>query len=652
MKRLISCILTIAFLFCAVAVPLSATDAVNSHSISLALTVDPEAELSVGGALSWLRFDIHNGGVSEYTLNNAIISCPAIGLNERLESVVTVSAQAAREFYLYGLNIPDSVLDTELTFELSWVDISYGPLDIYQETPIYINESASATIVIERFIEPVISIQSSCNIELAKPDTTVEFVYTLENATKFDMTNLVLYDEGIVDTTIVLPSTSLLAGASMTVTLPVVMGEENLISQPLVTYTVRNQPTQTAAAEAVTVECAIIELQMSVQSFAATTEGVEFAITVTNVGTQPITNIRLYDEINTLIDGPFDLAASQSKSISYVATAAQSATQTRYISFHAEGTDCFLEPYIYNDTTSYPIIPYVDSSQIDISLSATLSFASSADTENATVFFEIINNSEVPISNASLTEQYYLGSQSIADFAVLSAGVTAFSYDITLSGEVTTLAFALNAFDPSGNPCSTPTVVIDVSAIRESLTAPSTPMIEGDTIGGTIDTSGIARAIRIALIIICAIVAIGVVVALILYYFEFKLKSAIPEDFEIHTTGKIIMDETAAEFPAEIAVAVDETGARTPMTAAPFEKLGYVAPTRLRYISYEEEKQRVAERKPLPSEPEVIETKTAVINRPANVRLIRSAYEKKPRPLVWNEVLRVNGLTADGLNRR
>lgn len=648
MKKVFSTMLILMLLGCCLNIGVPETSAANSHNITLTATVDPEAELAAGGNLSWIRFDINNGGTSEYSLNNAYISCSDLSLNQSLDSLITISSSTSREFYLNDITIPDSVLDRAITFVLSWTDISYDAMDIYQQNPISTTQTAEVSVTIERFVEPIILVSSSCNTELAKPNDIIEITYTLENQTRFDMYNLVLYDSQITDSPITLPGTTLIAGATMRVTLPVSMASEDIISQPIVTYTVRNSPVQTQSALPITIVAAIIELEMSVQSFPATLAGTEFSITVSNTGTQPITGIQLYDEINTPIDSPFDLQPQQSKSISYIVSAAASATQTRYISFHAEGTDCFEEPYIYYDTTSYPIIPYVDSSQVSIALSATLSIPDPTNLESATVSFEIRNDSSVLITNATLSELYYFTEQPIASFAILSSGVTAFSYDFTLDTSMTSLAFVLNGYDPSGAPCTTQTVVIDLTEAFSDTTTPVTPSLDGaTTIGGTVNTSGIARVIRIALTVICIIVAVGIVAVFILYFFELKFRTSIPVNIETQTTGKITIEETDSINTHSIEPIHSDEDEESEDTVPPFDTFGYVAPTKLRYFSLEPEENTIQERLTIetPTTPIV---SISTVEAPAkcnSVRVVSQKYQKKARPLSWNEFIKV-GFTS------
>lgn len=608
MKRILVLSLTILYLAFALGLGSTVSLASNTHGINLSITVDPEAEMSVGGVISWLRFDISNASSQQYTLNEPTISCAAISLINDLPEQVSISAGAAREFLLNNINIPDSALGQPLTFILAWTDISYSVGDIYQQNPIRTPQSAEATVTIERFVDPIISISSSCQTEMAKPTDKVELVYTLENTTKFDMYNLALFDPQISAAAIPLTTTTLLAGTSLTMSYEAEMQETDLISKPYVTYTVRNNPVRTEAALAVQVTCAIVRLEMSVQTFPATTEGKEFAITVSNTGTQPITHIQLYDEINTLVDQPFDLEAGQSKSITHVVPTALSASQQRYISFHAVGIDCFNAEYIYNDNTSYEIIPYIDSTQVDISMTAKLDLyyaQGSTDGNNATVSFEITNNSQVPIFDATITELYHFADQPIASFSQLNAGVTAFSYDFKLHESIDSLAFVLNAVDSSGAVRSTAIVVLDLSSIDLISTTPD-PFEGGATIGGQYDTSKITNAIRTAAIIIAITIAIGLIIILILYLVEKKQRPLIDLDGPLnHTTSRI--------HSGEIQLEQEQQGSNMALQpedddVLPFDNLGYVAPTKLRYHGVDSAPHIAKERAPMaPFEPVVVQ---------------------------------------------
>ncbi|MDD3400636.1 MAG: hypothetical protein PHT58_03250 [Eubacteriales bacterium] len=575
MKRFSAIVLSIIYLSVLLCFGIPSSYAMNTKNISLSLTVDPNAELSTGGELSWIRGDITNGGAEAFLPSSATISCSAIGFDRSLDIANAIQVGTSGEFYLRNVDIPDSGLGVPLTFVLTWTDVAY---DI-GGFPIETIQTAEATITIERFVEPVITIYQECAVELAKPNDKVTIVYTLENSTKFDMYNLVLYDSEISPTTIPLTTTSLLAGTTQTITFQAIMSDKDLVSQPMVTYSVRNKAAQTKATNPLLISCAIIELNMSIQTFAATEDGVEFAITVKNTGTQPIVNIQLYDEINSIIGEPFDLDAGQSKSLSITIPAAASQTQTRYVSFHAIGTDCFEEEYVYYEQTSYPIIPYVDSSSINIHLSVECDVVNQT---SATIKFEIINRSEVTILNASLVELEHFVDQPIATFAQLNSGSTAFLYDFTLDQSITSLSFVLKAFDPSGAPCQTDIIVLDLSVLmNEEGTVPQ--MGTEHTIGGQYDSSAITNAIRTILIVVIVIVVVGLIIVAILYVLEKKMRPQVAanENTLSHTTAHLFDDELLES---------DEADSHEPITnneeeILPFDSMGYIAPAKLRYFS-------------------------------------------------------------------
>lgn len=648
MKRVLA--LALATLYAIVLMCFAAplTQAANQHNISLTVTVDPDAELDEGGPLSWLRFDITNGGASDYTLHYAAITCHQIGLNENLSDQLTISGGAAREFHLYDVNIPDSSLGKELTFTLTWTDISYSASDPQHNAPINTEQSADAKATIDRFIQPVIQISSSCDVEMAKPQDKVEIVYTLENNTKFDMFNLVVYDSKVVKAPLVLQDTTLLSGMRMTVKYEAVMEQTDLVSQPIVTYTVKNKPVETQASSIVTISCAIVQLEMSVQQLPATTEGVEFSITVTNSGTHEIKDIQIFDEINTKVDEPFNLEASQSKSITYTVRAATSASQTRFVSFHMTGTDCFGEEYLYSGTTSYELIPYVDASNISIHLEAVLANSSfdEGGNLNATIYFTIRNDSIVPVFNASLVEQGGNSEQPIKSFVELNTGTTAFSSDFFIVKDTASLSFVLKASDSAGNACSSEIVTIDLSGAFKNSSSLTTLQNPGNVIGGQLDTSKITDVVWTILIVVMIIVALGTIVIVTLYFMEIKQRPNIITADTHFTTSRIVLDENeVVTFDTKSPVVQTDKE-----DVLPFEGMGYVAPARLRYYVNEDtaSKQQPKARPVAAKEIEPSSKSTVKVDstRPVSkvrypVRTMELKKSPKQLPLIWNEKIRV-----------
>lgn len=599
MKKALS-ILLILIATLALGVTINSASADNMHGISLLATVDPEAELAEGGDLSYIRFDVSNHSNVNYTLNNVSIACDSINFVTDVSELITITAQTTREFYIEHINIPDSALDKSLLFELRWDDITYSAEDPLHQYPIKTPQSAEAKVTVERFLEPIITLNCTTAVEMARPNDSITFEYKLENTTKFDMYNLVLYDPGVADAPIELPDTTLMSGASLTATYQAQMDRQDLKSNSSVTYTVRNKPVQTISQSNPTVTCAIVELAMSIQSLPTTSEGNEFSITVTNMGTQPITNIQVYDEINSKIGDSFDLDVLQSKTISYVAKAALSSNTIRYISFKAVGTDCFLEPYLYEDKTSYPIIPYVDPSLINITLSAVLEFAG-GDYSTATVRFEIDNASQIPISDARLVETSN-PTVPIASFVQLSSGITAFSYDYKLNTGVAGLSFVLTATDPSGAPCSTNTIYLDLSPLFEQQPNVDIPVTDSVTIGGQYDMSHIADIVKTILITVCIVAFLGLVTVGVLYAIEAKQKPILGRGTygnTSHTSVTSHTPHTAYLYNTDgnsISgdIRLNETGASTAANddiksieeeLLPFNNMGYVVPAKLRYYA-------------------------------------------------------------------
>ena len=344
MKRILLLICITAVLLAGLMLP-AGVFADGDHPIKLTITCDPMPELEGDGTIPVLLFTIRNESEADYILENAKLSGGYENSEMELEETrIEILAGAAKEFELKDVAVASDQLDVEIFYTLSWdetetiVDEETGDATFLTH-----KREAIASVMIERFVVPELSVFAMCTEDRVRSDTPFTVEYTIKNDTDFDMTGLKLYDPEQSMQSIELETTGILAGQSITVPVEYRMGTQDMTFQPRIEYIARNREMVTVSEYVISVESVVVDLKLSVQPYPATTEGTEFVVTVKNAGNKTLTNIRLFDEINTPLDGAFDLAADQVKTVRYFVKPAVSSDSIRNVRFHATAVDSFGE---------------------------------------------------------------------------------------------------------------------------------------------------------------------------------------------------------------------------------------------------------------------------------------------------------------------
>ena len=312
----------------------------NDEPLTLTVEADPDCLLSEAGDMTFFRFTLKNELEEDYVLDALTLQGDLLEEPKLISETLTISANDVLEFTLENVRIDEDEFDRDLSFQLTWQTVSFAPEDEGREDPIITDHDLTVSIRIERFIEPVMGLIVEPDVLLAREGDPVTVTYTLVNDTKFDMTNLTLQDMGISQPSVTLPKTTLNAGERMEVKATVTMGSSALELNPMSQYTVRGIESKASAPEIVTVEYVQVDLKMTVEKYPATADGTLFRITLINDGTHPMTEIRLVDEIGTLIAEGIALEAGAERTVSCTVPSAVSSGSVRYISFEATGFDC------------------------------------------------------------------------------------------------------------------------------------------------------------------------------------------------------------------------------------------------------------------------------------------------------------------------
>ena len=506
----------------------------NEEPITLTVEADPECLLSEAGDMTYFRFTVKNNQDVDYTLDSLTLQGDLIS-PKLITEEITILANDVIEFTLENVRIEESEFDVDLSFQLTWLALEYAPEDVDHHYPILTEHLVAADpIRVERFIEPVMTISVSPDILLAREGDLVTVTYTLVNETKFDMTNITLQDTGIPQPAIQMERNVLYAGERMEVSTFFEMGSNTVELNPSAQYTVRGVESKTAAHESVTVELVEIDLRMEVEKYPATAEGTLFQITLLNNGTHLLTDIRIVDEIGSLIASGINLNAGSDRTISYMAPSAVSSGSVRYIAFEATGLDCLGGSVTAKSPSAYELLPFVDSDQVKLQLTVTLGNAAQNDdgSNKLRLLFEVRNDSQVPIHNAIITESDYFKGI-VNEYTALSTGTTSFEKECIVPAGTRSLTFVLTAMDPAQTQYASAPMTLDLSP----LTAPkptNPPAIKPgktvDTTGTIYDTDRYVKTFRMVSLIVLAVTLMFLLLSAIFRVAETIIRHYLPKE--------------------------------------------------------------------------------------------------------------------------
>ena len=546
----------------------------NDEPLTLTVEADPDCLLSEAGDMTFFRFTLKNELEEDYVLDALTLQGDLLEEPKLISETLTISANDVLEFTLENVRIDEDEFDRDLSFQLTWQTVSFAPEDEEREDPIITDHDLTVSIRIERFIEPVMGLIVEPDVLLAREGDPVTVTYTLVNDTKFDMTNLTLQDMGISQPSVTLPKTTLNAGERMEVKATVTMGSSALELNPVSQYTVRGIESKASAPEIVTVEYVQVDLKMTVEKYPATADGTLFRITLINDGTHPMTEIRLVDEIGTLIAEGIALEAGAERTVSCTVPSAVSSGSVRYISFEATGFDCVGGTVTVKSPSAYEVLPFVDSDQVRLKLSVLLenSVQNEDGSSRLNVLFEIRNDSNVPIRNAVVTEgDYFKGV--VNEYEFLSTGVTTFEKEFVVPAGTRSLTFVLTAVDPAQTQYASVPMTLDLSPLTAPKPTSLPPIKPGERVDvtGTIyDTELYVRLFRMAALIVFALLLVFLLLSVIFRVAEMNVRRWLPKESGLRPFGP----RKTPTGPIPTKVGGD----------AVHDQFGYMQPAKLRYM--------------------------------------------------------------------
>lgn len=373
------------------------------------------------------------GAASSSTDYTSIVISNSYGVAFNTTGVV-IPAGSSKTFTA-SMNVSTGMIGVNLPFTVTWKD---GAAQRSETVSCKIGRISAS---------PYLSFFRNANPVSASEGTEVTVTYIFVNNGSVKLTNITLVDRQVSGTSNpMLPPFSLDPGQSKEHTHTFTMGKSTVVSDPVVTFYAQGSSTQltkTAGKQAI----GLIQSQLTkdVVKGTPTPEGVKFTIYLTNNGNQKLNSLIVTDELgNKVSDKAFSLAVGESKVLEYFVANPDS---VRYVVFNINGFD-YNETAFKDNTASFPVRPYIDTSLIGLSFTA--STTSSLNAENMIgIEFNVQNTGSLDLSKLSVSEknlQYEIYSWS--ELPVGSSEKAEIDINI---GSQRDLVFELTYEDTSGN---------------------------------------------------------------------------------------------------------------------------------------------------------------------------------------------------------
>ena len=480
--------------------------AAADEEIKAVITADP-GKMSEAGQAKFI-FEISN--YSEYQISGiSIIDFDGVAHEVELgvDEFVAPNGSLKTELLLY---VPEGRLGAPLEFVVTC---------IRSGEPVTVN----ASVTIERTADPVITVERAASAAMVRQGDSVTITYTLKNETKFDMTDITMIDEGVSDTAIMKESL-LRSNDTLTRTTTIPMGADDIVSAPVVTYTVNGKAKSFSGLAEVRITAVLVKLAMKIDAGLPTSDGVVFTVEVKNTGNQPVRDIAVTDERgNAVTDAAFSLAAGESNTFSYTVVPLMTEA-VRNVGFSLKGTDSLDQEYTLTAQDTYAVYPFVDESQIKVTLKAETVTAWTSDSDALTMRITIVNNSAVELRNVAVSESI-LGV--IKTFDILQTGETLFDQTVQL-GSPRNLTFTVKGNDPTGTSRELATGTLPVAYGTEAASpAPEeTPAVANNTNAFGFLSTTIAKVLLVLGILMVA----AFVVLIVLTFAERRVGGGFADD--------------------------------------------------------------------------------------------------------------------------
>ena len=449
---------------------------------SINVTSDPGALGAEGGSVQ-LSISIAND--SEYAMENISVSNNGTRFFETSGVIIAPGETTA---FSQSVSIPAAMLGQPIEFDIAWTE--NGEQKYSTASVTVLNSGADLA-------EAALSVSVKASSSQASRGESITLTYTITNSGITPISGVSLTDKEIAGRQAMVSGITVEPGTPYVYIHEFTMGSSTVVSVPVVTYTGADGSTVTVTGSEKTLGMVNSKISVSVTQGAASEEGQQFTIALTNNGNQRISKIKVTDELGNAVNSDaISLAIGESRTLTYTVPT----TETRNVVFNISGIDATNTNYS-DHTETYVVRKYIDPSLIGISFSAEV--ASPLDSAGSiSLNFTVENTGSMDMKNGLL---YMLES--------VPRGTQTINQKMSI-GSPRDLIFKLEIEDPSGN-IYTYNAYIKADYVGVEAAPTSTPSVttEEDVlneVGGSISSA--LRTVLIVLIILTVIAGIALII--------------------------------------------------------------------------------------------------------------------------------------------
>lgn len=430
-------------------------------------TVPPEGVGSIGFSVTPMM-SVKSGEYTNIRISNSY------GVSFQTQGV-SISPGSKKSFSA-TMHVSTGMIGVELPFTVYWTDNGQ-------------QKNETVTCKISRLnASPYLSVIRTANPVNASAGTDVTITYTFTNSGSVRLTNITLVDRYVKGSSSPLLSPfSLDPGATKEYVHTFTMGNNTIVSQPVITFYAQGSSTQlTKNVSPLTIGLIQSQLTKEIDKADATPEGVKFTLYLTNNGNQKLSSLVVTDELgNKINDEPFSLAVGEYKKLEYFVP---NPDTVRYVVFNITGVDSNNTEFKDN-TSSYVVRPYIDMSLLGLSFTA-VTTTSLSEANVLGIEFNLENTGSMDFHNISITEKAL--DYELYTLETLSVGAKEKANVELNIGEVRELVFVLTAEDPSGNT-HTHEAYVTADQIDYDALVPHDDPSSGESIEVVNDESGLGK---------------------------------------------------------------------------------------------------------------------------------------------------------------
>lgn len=457
---------------------------------SINVTSDPGALGAEGGSVQ-LSISIAND--SEYAMENITISNNGTRFFETSGVIIAPGETTA---FSQSVSIPAAMLGQPIGFDIAWTE--NGEQKYSTASVTVLNSGAGLA-------EAALSVSVKASSSQASRGESITLTYTITNSGITPISGVSLTDKEIGGRQAMISDVTVEPGTPYVYIHEFTMGSSTVVSAPVVTYTGADGSTVTVTGSEKTLGMVNSKISVSVTQGAASEEGQQFTIALTNNGNQRISKIKVTDELGNAVNSDaISLAIGESRTLTYTVPT----TETRNVVFNISGIDATNTNYS-DHTETYVVRKYIDPSLIGISFSAKV--ASPLDSAGSiSLNFTVENTGSMDMQNLKLSESEY---GLLYMLESVPRGTQTINQKMSV-GSPRDLIFKLEIEDPSGN-IYTYNAYIKADYVGVEAAPTSTPSVttEEDVlneVGGSISSA--LRTVLIVLIILTVIAGIALII--------------------------------------------------------------------------------------------------------------------------------------------